>query len=60
MGNVIVTIVLLIFFIGLLSLLIDCLYTTTKQGPFTEKKKEPDATVILQENFEIDLDKLYK
>lgn len=60
MGNVIVTIVLLIFFIGLLSLLIDCLYITNKQEQFTSKKKEPDVTVILQENFEIDLNNIYK
>lgn len=60
MGNVIVTIVLLIFFIGLLSLLIDCLYITSKQGPFIKKRKEPDSTVILQENFEINLDNLDK
>lgn len=60
MGNVIVVIVLLIFFIGVLSLLIDGLYITRKRYPLIQEKKEQEATVILNDNFEVDLDNLYK
>lgn len=60
MGNVIVIIVLLIFFIGLLSLLIDCLYITHKTDSLIQEKETTEATVILEDNFEVDLDKLYK
>lgn len=60
MGNVIVTIVLFIFFIGVLSLLIDCLYVSYKTDSLIQEKETTEATVILEDNFEIDLDKLYK
>lgn len=60
MGNVIVTVILFIFFIGLLSLLIDCLYVTRKQNPLMQKEETTEATVILEDNFEVDLDNLYK
>lgn len=60
MGNALVVFILFVFFIGSISLLIDCLYIRPKQVSFIKKQKEPDATVILQENFEIDLNNIYK
>lgn len=60
MGNVIVTIILFIFFIGVLSLLIDCLYVSHKTDLLIQEKEATEATVILEDNFEVDLDKLYK
>lgn len=59
MGNLIVVSVLFIFCIGCLSLVIDSLNVKRKPKIYP-LKNESEATVVLKEDFEIDLDKLYK
>ena len=58
MGNYIVVGILFIFFIGVLSLLMDMLCYKPNKTYYVETKETP-ATVILEESFEVDVDKFY-
>lgn len=58
MGNYIVVGILFIFFIGVLSLLMDILCSKPNKTYYVETKETP-ATVILEESFEVDVDKFY-
>ena len=58
MGNYIVVGILFIFFIGVLSLLMDMLCSKSNKTYYVETKETP-ATVILEESFEVDVDKFY-
>lgn len=58
MGNYIVVGILFIFFIGVLSLLMDMLCSKPNKTYYVETKETP-ATVILEESFEVDVDKFY-
>ena len=58
MGNYIVVGILFIFFIGVLSLLMDMLCSKPNKTYYVETKETP-ATVILEELFEVDTDNFY-
>lgn len=57
MGTYIVTGILFIFFMGVIGLIMDSLTTKHKQDYTTRNTDHTPATVILDENHNIDLDK---
>lgn len=58
MGTYIITGILFLFFMGVMSLVMDSLTTRKKQNYIIENTDQIPATVLLEENYNIDFEKI--